>query len=39
MKFKVDIFDRDDVWVDSEPLTNAVLCAMFNEVGWVISPP
>ena len=38
MKFKAILFDCDGVLVDSEPLTNGVLCAMLNEAGWAISP-
>ena len=38
MKFEAILFDCDGVLVDSEPLTNGVLCTMFNEAGWAISP-
>lgn len=38
MKFEAILFDCDGVLVDSEPLTNGVLCAMLNEAGWAISP-
>lgn len=38
MKFEAILFDCDGVLVDSEPLTNGVLCAMLNEAGWSISP-
>ena len=37
MKFEAVLFDCDGVLVDSEPLTNGVLCAMLNEAGWPIS--
>jgi HAD superfamily hydrolase (TIGR01509 family) len=37
MKFEAILFDCDGVLVDSEPITNAVLCAMLNEAGWAIS--
>lgn len=37
MKFEAILFDCDGVLVDSEPLTNGVLCAMLNEAGWPIS--
>lgn len=37
MKFEAILFDCDGVLVDSEPLTNGVLCAMLNEAGWAIS--
>lgn len=37
MKFKAILFDCDGVLVDSEPLTNGVLCTMLNEAGWAIS--
>ena len=38
MNFDAILFDCDGVLVDSEPLTNGVLCAMLNEAGWAISP-
>ena len=38
MKFEAILFDCDGVLVDSEPITNGVLCAMLNEAGWAISP-
>ncbi|MFN7856301.1 MAG: HAD family hydrolase [Acidovorax sp.] len=38
MKFDAILFDCDGVLVDSEPITNGVLCAMLNEAGWPISP-
>ena len=38
MKFEAILFDCDGVLVDSEPLTNGVLCAMLNEAGWAITP-
>ena len=37
MKFEAILFDCDGVLVDSEPITNGVLCAMLNEAGWAIS--
>ena len=37
MPFEAVLFDCDGVLVDSEPLTNGVLCAMLNEAGWPIS--
>ncbi len=37
MKFEAVLFDCDGVLVDSEPLTNGVLCAMLNEAGWAIT--
>ena len=37
MKFEAILFDCDGVLVDSEPLTNGVLCTMLNEAGWSIS--
>lgn len=37
MNFDAILFDCDGVLVDSEPLTNGVLCAMLNEAGWLIS--
>lgn len=38
MKFEAILFDCDGVLVDSEPITNSVLCTMLNEAGWAISP-
>lgn len=38
MKFEAILFDCDGVLVDSEPITNGVLCAMLNEAGWALSP-
>jgi HAD superfamily hydrolase (TIGR01509 family) len=38
MKFEAILFDCDGVLVDSEPITNGVLCTMLNEAGWPISP-
>ena len=38
MKFEAILFDCDGVLVDSEPITNGVLCTMLNEAGWAISP-
>ncbi|AVP58967.1 HAD family hydrolase [Pulveribacter suum] len=37
-RFDAVLFDCDGVLVDSEPLTNGVLCAMLNEAGWPITP-
>ncbi len=36
--FDAILFDCDGVLVDSEPITNGVLCAMLGEAGWAISP-
>lgn len=36
MKFEAILFDCDGVLVDSEPITNGVLCTMLNEAGWAI---
>lgn len=36
--FDAVLFDCDGVLVDSEPITNGVLCAMLNEAGWPITP-
>ncbi len=36
--FDAVLFDCDGVLVDSEPITNGVLCAMLNEAGWRITP-
>lgn len=38
MKFEAILFDCDGVLVDSEPITNGVLCTMLNEAGWPITP-
>jgi len=38
MKFEAILFDCDGVLVDSEPITNGVLCDMLNEAGWLLSP-
>ena len=38
MKFEAILFDCDGVLVDSEPLTNGVLCEMLNEAGWALTP-
>ena len=38
MKFDAILFDCDGVLVDSESITNGVLCAMLNEAGWSLSP-
>ncbi|QXZ09732.1 HAD family phosphatase [Comamonas sp. Y33R10-2] len=35
--FDAVLFDCDGVLVDSESITNRVLCAMLNESGWAIS--
>ncbi len=37
MKFEAVLFDCDGVLVDSEPITNGVLCQMLNEAGWTLS--
>lgn len=37
--FDAVLFDCDGVLVDSEPITNGVLCAMLNEAGWALSQP
>ncbi|NUN62998.1 MAG: HAD family phosphatase, partial [Burkholderiaceae bacterium] len=37
MKFEAILFDCDGVLVDSEPITNGVLCTMLNEAGWALS--
>ncbi len=39
MKFEAVLFDCDGVLVDSEPITNGVLCQMLNEAGWALSQP
>ena len=36
--FEAVLFDCDGVLVDSESITNGVLCAMLNESGWALSP-
>ncbi|WP_312303046.1 HAD family phosphatase [Pulveribacter sp.] len=36
-RFDAVLFDCDGVLVDSEPITNGVLCAMLNEAGWPIT--
>ena len=38
MKFEAILFDCDGVLVDSELLTNTVLCTMLNQAGWPITP-
>ena len=38
MKFEAILFDCDGVLVDSEAITNGVLCTMLNEAGWVLAP-
>jgi HAD superfamily hydrolase (TIGR01509 family) len=38
MTFDAILFDCDGVLVDSEPITNGVLCQMLNEAGWDLSP-
>lgn len=35
--FEAMLFDCDGVLVDSEVITNRVLCTMLNEAGWVLS--
>ena len=37
MNFEAILFDCDGVLVDSEPITNGVLCTMLNEAGWALS--
>lgn len=37
MKFDAVLFDCDGVLVDSEPMTNQVLCDMLNERGWAMT--
>ena len=37
MQFEAILFDCDGVLVDSETITNSVLCTMLNESGWPIS--
>lgn len=37
MKFEAILFDCDGVLVDSELLTNTVLCTMLNQAGWPIT--
>lgn len=39
MKFDAVLFDCDGVLVDSEPVTNQVLCDMLAERGWVMTLP
>ncbi len=34
--FDAVLFDCDGVLVDSEPITNGVLCTMLNEAGWAL---
>ena len=38
MTFEAILFDCDGVLVDSEPITNGVLCQMLNEAGWPLAP-
>ena len=38
MMFDAILFDCDGVLVDSEPITNGVLCQMLNEAGWPLPP-
>ena len=38
MKFEAVLLDCDGVLVDSEPITNGVLCQMLNEAGWALTP-
>ena len=35
--FDAVLFDCDGVLVDSEPITNGVLCQMLNEAGWPLT--
>lgn len=37
MNFQALLFDCDGVLVDSEAITNGVLCEMLNEAGWALS--
>ena len=37
MKFDAVLFDCDGVLVDSEPITNAVLRDMLEEIGWTLT--
>ena len=37
MNYDALLFDCDGVLVDSEAITNGVLCTMLNEAGWAIS--
>ncbi|ADV01523.1 HAD family phosphatase [Alicycliphilus denitrificans] len=38
MTYEAILFDCDGVLVDSEPITNGVLCEMLNEAGWLLAP-
>lgn len=38
MRFDAVLFDCDGVLVDSEPITNRVLCTMLGELGWQLTP-
>ncbi len=38
MTYEAILFDCDGVLVDSEPITNGVLCEMLNEAGWLLHP-
>ncbi len=38
MNYDALLFDCDGVLVDSEAITNGVLCAMLNEAGWALAP-
>ncbi|MBS0509398.1 MAG: HAD family phosphatase [Proteobacteria bacterium] len=38
MTFEAILFDCDGVLVDSEPITNGVLCQMLGEAGWPLAP-
>ncbi len=38
MNYDALLFDCDGVLVDSEAITNGVLCTMLNEAGWAIAP-
>ena len=35
-RFEAVLFDCDGVLVDSETITNRVLCAMLNEAGYIV---
>ena len=37
ISFDAVLFDCDGVLVDSEPITNGVLCRMLGELGWQLS--
>ena len=38
MNYDALLFDCDGVLVDSEAITNGVLCQMLNEAGWLLPP-